>query len=477
MSVTGGILYGLVLKLEAAVTWLTGLVMALMHFVYTVLQVTVSWLYSVVTTYLLPKVAWLLTQVTGLIAKVFDWVIPNIIELGKKIVQAVDFVFRKIDDVIKAFEKAQETLSEWVKDRFGFLHGELLKAVDSLLGKIGITSDYLRLWVTKHVEKELAPIFSMLGKTEEKITEVMIQGRDSLEALEHKLLNHIVGLEAKEEERWWEQYQWNEYVEEEMDGIYETTQDIAQIFKLPSPTQLVEARRRGIISEDQYYDMMLQKGYAAETADLLYELSQRTYTLSQLIELRQEGKIDEATYYELAGQIGYAEEQARNLYETKVGTLPASVIIKAYRLGKITEEEARTYLRERGYDERYFDLAILEEERGLTESQLKALYRYGLINDTDVYQHYIKQGYSIEYAQKLTYLVVNEKHLKAIEDYLYSVKVMFIQGKIGTPQLYWTFRTFNYTDKEIEEILSDLEWRREGYEETKDKWFYQSLEK
>jgi len=133
-----------------------------------------------------------------------------------------------------------------------------------------------------------------------------------------------------------------------------------------SKSDILQALRLGVISENEAVDMLKRIGYDDTEIGILLAINKRRMEKEPKLRKRELVKSD---------------------------------VIKALRLGLITAEEARTYLRNLGYSDA--DISILlkfgevheERHRELTTSEIGRAFREGIISEAEAKAYWKNLGY------------------------------------------------------------------------------------
>ena len=120
---------------------------------------------------------------------------------------------------------------------------------------------------------------------------------------------------------------------------------------LPDPNTLIDAYRRGTISEEQLKRGMNKLGYGPQAIDAMLASSEVRLSPAQVATLRTRGELSDSEYLEMMKGLGYNDEQADSFLSSTLKIVNPEEALKLYRLGQIDEPTYNNMLHSYGMDD------------------------------------------------------------------------------------------------------------------------------
>lgn len=150
--------------------------------------------------------------------------------------------------------------------------------------------------------------------------------------------------------------------------------------------------------------------------------------IPELIQAWRKGDLTDEEFKDLLRKKGYAEDKIQILLDGFKRDLTVEEILEAYRRGEMMEEEAETKLAELGLTEYELDLLLKLSRRLLDKSEIIALWLRNEIDDVELKERLKQHGYSEEDIEKIKQLAF---YIPSVSDLIeLVVKEAFDEEKV-----------------------------------------------
>jgi hypothetical protein len=167
--------------------------------------------------------------------------------------------------------------------------------------------------------------------------------------------------------------------------------DIARAY--PPLGELLQLRRRGIITEDELLTLLNRLGFTDTNAARLAALQVELLAPADLAMMRQQGFIDRPRQVEESAKQGVDAERADLLFEVSGLPPPTERAMEMLRRGIIQEPEFRQIVREGHEKTKYTDEELALRRELLSPATLVALHLKGWIDKADFHARMAHHGY------------------------------------------------------------------------------------
>lgn len=118
---------------------------------------------------------------------------------------------------------------------------------------------------------------------------------------------------------------------------------------IPDPATLVEAYRRGVLTDEAMKKGMKSLGYGDVAIDAMMEASRPIPSSAQLTQAMQKGVIDHESYLNGMAKLGYTADDADTIGAAAESVMGPDEALKLLRLGKIDQEDYERTLKKNGF--------------------------------------------------------------------------------------------------------------------------------
>ncbi|MCD6094180.1 MAG: hypothetical protein J7J51_05285 [Candidatus Omnitrophica bacterium] len=254
-------------------------------------------------------------------------------------------------------------------------------------------------------------------------------------------------------------------------GITKPLEDYYKLKYRPrelTPSQVLDAWRRGIIDRKSAEDFLRRQGYSEEFIKVLFDLEKRELSRSELDRLYKYGLIDDRSYIQGLIKLGYKEEDAELMLSIIKGDrtekerdLTKSEILSGYKAGIITKDDAMSLLTQLGYspEEAEFLIALADatkrrEEREFTISQISRLFKRGIISEKEAINYLTRIGYLPENASLLVELWKKEAQPKPKILNLSTIKRAYLYNVIDAERALNELKDLGYSEDDAKLLIS-----------------------
>lgn len=182
--------------------------------------------------------------------------------------------------------------------------------------------------------------------------------------------------------------------------------------------QLLEARRRNFITDEQLTQGILESRVRDEWIPTAKKLAYSPMTISDAVNAVVQNQLDKATAATYAEENGLMPGQFDVLLNTAGEPLSRTEMEDLYNRGEATEADVLQALSESRLKDKYGQLAFKLHERLLNPSTLSDAVLYGAMDQNAAVEQAMKLGYSAESA---TTIVLSASHEKL---YSYTVRIV-----------------------------------------------------
>jgi len=231
----------------------------------------------------------------------------------------------------------------------------------------------------------------------------------------------------------------------------------------------------GVISDDEFRDVLRDNGWREEDIDKVIDLSFTELSQGQILSFLNKGIIDEKTAFDLLIRLGYrpkhvtwilienALQQAGDQRGAYIGTLR-----KAFKVGRLTEDQFRSMLSQLGLMPEAIQLEVdlikldrEEEAKDLTLSQIKAAYVEGILNEQEVRTHLQRDGYQQNSINILLQLWNREREPEFRKLNQRTIVSAFVEGVIDESEARERLRDLRFSPDSIDIIIRQAIPKRE----------------
>ena len=118
---------------------------------------------------------------------------------------------------------------------------------------------------------------------------------------------------------------------------------------IPDPASIVDAYRKGTLTEEQMKRGLKSLGYGDTAIDAMLAASKPELSPAQLIQASQKGVIDHDSFINGMKKLGYSEEEADAIGASAESVIGPEEALKLKRLGKIDQERYEDILKKNGF--------------------------------------------------------------------------------------------------------------------------------
>jgi len=150
--------------------------------------------------------------------------------------------------------------------------------------------------------------------------------------------------------------------------------------------------------------------------------------ISSVIQAWRKGDLTDDEFKDLLKKKGYAEDKIQILLDGFKRNLEVGEILEAYRRGEMVEEEAESKLAELGLDDYEIDILLKISSRLLDKTELLSLWLRGIIDDVELDEKLKEHGYKTDDIEKIKQLAF---YIPSVSDLIeLVVKEAFNEEKI-----------------------------------------------
>jgi len=150
--------------------------------------------------------------------------------------------------------------------------------------------------------------------------------------------------------------------------------------------------------------------------------------IGSVIQAWRKGDLTDDEFKDLLKKKGYAEDKIQILLDGFKRNLEVGEILEAYRRGEMVEEEAESKLAELGLDDYEIDILLKISKRLLDRTELIALWLRGIIDESELNERLKEHGYEPDDIEKIKQLAF---YIPSVSDLIeLTVKEAFDEEKV-----------------------------------------------
>lgn len=231
----------------------------------------------------------------------------------------------------------------------------------------------------------------------------------------------------------------------------------------PGLMQLLEAFRRGFITQAELEKGILQSRYRNEWIPMLEKLRYVPMSTSDAARAVVQDQMNIDDGRKIADQNGLDPGAFDTIVATEGNPLSRTEMSELYNRGLVSKAQFEQAMRESRMKNKYNDLAFALRQRLIPEGTVSRAVRYGEISHADAVAKIVELGYSAKDAEIIVASGSGERLQTFKERVVSSIVTMYEDGVIAVSDATTLIKSLGYSDQEISYIVEATEFKRESH--------------